>query len=126
MTKSYRGGGNHLPRRSIGQFAAQSLALALLCTLFGAIAITIGAATGSRATALAGSTVVGVLAYAANTFATQLDADGLRHLSPFHYYIGNEPLRNGFQWTDLGILAATIGVLVVLATAAFNRRDLTS
>ncbi|MEU9507359.1 ABC transporter permease subunit [Micromonospora sp. NPDC048170] len=111
---------------SIGQFAAQSVALALLCTLFGAIAITIGAATGSRAAALAGSTVVGVLAYAANTFATQLGADGLRHLSPFHYYIGNEPLRNGFQWADLGVLAATIGVLVAIATAAFNRRDLTS
>ncbi|MEU6072745.1 ABC transporter permease subunit [Micromonospora sp. NPDC047074] len=111
---------------SIGQFAAQSVALALLCTLFGAIAITIGAVTGSRAAALAGSAAIGVLTYAANTFASQIGADSLRHLSPFHYYIGNEPLRNGFQWADLGILTATIGVLVVLATAAFNRRDLTS
>lgn len=111
---------------SVGQFAAQCLALALLATLFGTIAITIGAATGSRAAALAGSAVVGVLAYAGNTFASQIGADVARYASPFHYYIGNEPLRNGFQWADLGILAATIAVLVFVATTAFNRRDLTS
>ncbi|GIF75985.1 ABC transporter permease subunit [Asanoa siamensis] len=111
---------------SIGQFAAQSVALALLCTVFGAIAIAIGAATGSRAAALAGSAAIGVLAYATNTFASQIGADGLRYISPFHYYIGNEPLRNGFQWADLGILTAAVGVLVLIATAAFRRRDLTS
>ncbi|MBO4206068.1 ABC transporter permease subunit [Micromonospora echinofusca] len=118
--------GARLDTISIGQFAAQSVALALLGTLFGTIAITVGAATGSRAAALVGSAAVGVLSYAANTFATQIGADPLRYLSPFHYYIGNEPLRNGFQWVDLGILAAAVGVLVLAATVAFNRRDLTS
>ncbi|MFC3499802.1 ABC transporter permease subunit [Micromonospora krabiensis] len=111
---------------SVGQFAAQCAALALLSTVFGAVAIAIGAATGSRAAALAGSATVGVLAYAASTFATQIGAGGLRYVSPFHYYIGNEPLRNGFQWADLGILAAAIAVLVLIAGTVFNRRDLTS
>ncbi|MEO3748247.1 ABC transporter permease subunit [Plantactinospora sp. B5E13] len=118
--------GAQLDTISIGQFAAQCAALALLSTVFGSIAITVGAATGSRAAALAGSAGVGVLAYAANTFAAQIGADGLRYASPFHYYIGNEPLRNGFQWADLGILAAAIAVLVLIATTVFNRRDLTS
>lgn len=111
---------------SIGQFTAQCLALALLATLFGTIAITIGAATGSRAAAMGGAAVIGVLGYAANTFATQIGVEDARYASPFHYYIGNEPLRNGFQWADLGILVAAIAVLGFAATVAFNRRDLNS
>ncbi|MEU4640602.1 ABC transporter permease subunit [Micromonospora sp. NPDC023814] len=110
----------------VDQFAAQCTALALLATLFGTIAVTIGAVTGSRAAALGGSAGIGVLGYAANTFAGQIGADAIRYASPFHYYIGNEPLRNGFQWADLGILCATIAVLVLVAVTAFNRRDLTS
>ena len=111
---------------SISQFTAQCLALALLTTFFGTTAITIGAATGSKAAALAGTAVLGVLAYAANTFATQIGAIGARYASPFHYYIGGEPLRNGPQWVDLGILAATIALLISIAITVFNRRDLAS
>lgn len=111
---------------SIGQLTSQCLALALLATTFGAVAMAIGAATGSRPAALAGTTVIAVLAYAANTFATQIGADAARYASPFHYYIGGEPLKNGFQWADLGILAAACGVLLSIATVTFNRRDLTS
>ncbi|GAB3141775.1 hypothetical protein GCM10027290_15060 [Micromonospora sonneratiae] len=119
---------NSVQLDSIGvdRFAAQCVALALLATLFGAVAITLGAATGSRAVALGGSATVGVLGYAANTFAAQIGAGGARYASPFHYYIGNEPLRSGFQWVDLGVLAAAIAVLVLLAITVFNRRDLTS
>ncbi|MFC0505146.1 ABC transporter permease subunit [Micromonospora costi] len=118
--------GARLDTITIAQFAAQCVALGLLATLFGTIAITVGAATGSRATALASSTVLGVLCYAADTVAPQIGADGARYLSPFHYYIGNQPLRNGFQWIDLGILLATIIVLGALAVVSFNRRDLAS
>ncbi|GAB2919743.1 hypothetical protein GCM10027280_03490 [Micromonospora polyrhachis] len=110
---------------SIGQFTAQCVALALLATLFGIIAVTIGAVTGSRVATLAGSATVGVLGYAANTFLPQI-VDGIRYASPFHYYIGNEPLQNGFHWADFGVLAMASIVLLLVATAAFNRRDLTS
>ncbi|WP_329102013.1 ABC transporter permease [Micromonospora sp. NBC_01699] len=118
--------GAQLDTVSIAQFTAQCLALALLATFFGTAAITIGAVTGSRAAALAGTAVLGVLTYAANTFAAQIGADAARYASPFHYYIGDEPLRNGFQWADLGILTAAIALLVSTAITAFNRRDLTS
>ncbi|PVD08917.1 hypothetical protein DBP21_03415 [Streptomyces sp. CS147] len=48
--------------------------------------------------------VVGMLSYTASTFATQIGADWIAHLSPFHYCIGGEPLRNGFQWGDAAVL----------------------
>ncbi|WFE37368.1 ABC transporter permease subunit [Micromonospora sp. WMMD998] len=118
--------GARLDSISIGQFTAQCLALALLIIVFGAVAVTIGAATGSRAAALAGTAAIAVLTYAASTAATQINADALRYASPFHYYIGGEPLRHGFQWADLSILTATTAVLLTIAVLAFNRRDLTT
>nr|MDT0660445.1 ABC transporter permease subunit [Micromonospora sp. DSM 115978] len=118
--------GAQLEAVSVGQFTAQCLALALLATLFGAVALAIGAATGSRAAALGGSAAIGVLSYAANSFANQIGAGGARYASPFHYYLGNEPLRNGFQYADLGVLAGASAVLVAVAVTTFNRRDLTS
>ncbi|WP_435148843.1 ABC transporter permease subunit [Micromonospora aurantiaca (nom. illeg.)] len=118
--------GAQLDSITVGQFTAQCLALALLIIVFGTIAITTGAATGSRPTALAATAGIAVLTYAASTLAGQIGADILRYASPFHYYIGGEPLRNGFQWADLTILTTTTAVLLTIAVAAFNRRDLTS
>ncbi|GAA0966415.1 hypothetical protein GCM10009555_008190 [Acrocarpospora macrocephala] len=53
-------------------------------------------------------------------------SQGLKYLSPFHYYIGGEPLKNGMQWADASILIAISAVLVAVGLARFNRRDITS
>lgn len=66
----------------------------------------------------------GVLTYTAHTFADQLGANWAAYLSPFHYYIGGEPLKHGFQWADAGILAAAAAVLVAAGTYRFNHRDI--
>lgn len=118
--------GARLQSISPTEFAAQCAALMLLIVLFGTIALAIGALTASRSAALGGTAAVVVLAYAAHTVAGQIGADALRYLSPFHYYIEAEPLRYGFQWADLGILASGTALLLGLAVAAFNRRDLNS
>lgn len=108
------------------EFLAQCLNLALLATTFGALALGIGAAVGRRAVVLVVAAVVGVLAYTANTFAVQLGADWLVHLSPFHYYIGGEPLRNGFQWGDAAVMAVASLVFVGAGLLRFNNRDVNS
>jgi ABC-2 type transport system permease protein len=108
---------------TIAEFAAQCLNLALLAVVFGAPAIGIGAATGRRALVFTVTAVIGVIAYALHSFAGQLRIEGGRLLSPFHYYIGGEPLRNGLQWTDATVLL--VAALVLVATGIwFNRRDL--
>lgn len=106
------------------EFLAQCLNLALLATTFGALALGIGAAGGRRAVVLAAGAVIRVLAYTADTFAAQLGAGWLAYLSPLHYYIGGEPLRNGFQWADAALLAAGAAVIVSASILRFNRRDL--
>lgn len=82
------------------EFLAQCLNLALLAVAFGALAMGLGAATGRRAIVVAATAGIGVLTYAAHTFADRLGADWAAYLSPFHYYIGGEPLKHGIQWAD--------------------------
>ncbi len=101
-----------------------SLHLAGLGTFFGAAALAVGAATGSRALATAVVATLGVVSYFANTLAAQIDVVAWsRNLSPFRYYSGGRPLVNGVQPLDLAILLVAAIVLVALGTAAFRRRD---
>ena len=67
---------------------------------------------------------IGVLAYAVNGFAPQIGADWLRHLTPFHYYIAGEPLKNGLPLADTGVLAAATAVLLSAGARRFSHRDL--
>ncbi|KPC84744.1 MULTISPECIES: ABC transporter permease subunit [Streptomyces] len=106
------------------EFLAQCLNLALLAITFGALALAIGAAVGRRSVVLAASAAVGVLTYTAHSFAAQIGADWMARLSPFHYYIDSEPLRNGFQWADATVLTAMTAVIVTTGIVRFNRRDL--
>ncbi|WP_216214324.1 ABC transporter permease subunit [Amycolatopsis aidingensis] len=117
-------GAAQLDTVSVEGFAAQCLNLALFGSVFGALAGALGGAFGNRSLALGVTAGVGVLAYAANTFAGQLGADWLRNLSPFYYYSGGEPLRNGMQWADAGILVLIAAALVAAGTLAFTKRDL--
>ncbi|GAB3971455.1 hypothetical protein GCM10029978_046670 [Actinoallomurus acanthiterrae] len=110
---------------TIGAFTAQTLNLALLAILFGALATGIGAATGkNRATVFGITAGLGVATYALHGFAPQIGADWLRYLTPFHYYIGGEPLKNGFQVADIVVLAGAAVVFVAAGNWRFGHRDL--
>jgi ABC-2 type transport system permease protein len=109
---------------SITQFAAQCLRLALLAIAFGGLVIGIGAATGRLILVFTVTAVIGVLAYALHAFALQFGIADAAYLSPFHYYIGGEPLRHGMQWADAAVRLGA-GLLPVAAGVLwFNRRDL--
>jgi ABC-2 type transport system permease protein len=117
-------GSAQLAEVTVAGFAAQCLHLALLAIVFGALAIGIGAAIGKRAVVLTVTAVIGVITYALYSLAGQLGIDGGKLLSPFHYYIGGEPLKNGLQWADATVLLTIALVLVTAGITGFNRRDL--
>lgn len=118
--------GADLESIGIAEFAAQCAHLALLGITFGALAIGSGAALGDRGQVLGITAGIGVLTYIAGNLAGVIGADWLKYLSPFHYYIGGEPLRHGMQWADAAILLAVSAVLVTLGFFRFNQRDLRS
>jgi len=110
---------------SVGGFLAINAQLALFGALFATLAFAVGAATGRRAAALGVSAAAAVLAYLANSVFPQVAAlEWTRSLSPFHWYLGGDPLTNGLQWPGTLALAGTTLALAAAGTYLFTRRDI--
>lgn len=108
----------------VANLAAASVGLTLLGLVFGTLALAVGAATGRRAAVLATTGVAAVGTYAINAFSGQISAlESLRWLSPFHYYLGHDPLRGGFHGGYELVLVGVTAVLLAIAVATFGRRD---
>lgn len=108
-----------------GNMVAASIQLAAFGLAFGALALATGAATGRRSVAFAIVAIVGVVGYFGNNLGPTIEGLGwLRDVSPYHYFLGGEPLRHGFQVLDTAILLAASVVLVILGGLRFDRRDL--
>ncbi len=101
------------------------LGLALLALTFGAVALALGAATGRRGLVVGVTAALAVASYVAFTFAPQVDALAfLEPLSPFTWYLGDNPLVGPPDALGLTLLVAVPLALCALAVAAFERRDI--
>jgi ABC-2 type transport system permease protein len=91
----------------------------------GGLAFAVGAATGRKALALGASAGVAVLTYLANGVFPQVQGlEWTRDVSPWHWYLGGEPLKNGLPAGDSLLLLAATLVLVTAGTWLFNHRDI--
>ena len=112
-------------RLSLVHLGEAVLSAVLLALGFGAGAFTMGCWRGKRGLAIAVVSSVAVVTYLFNVLAPSVEAiHSLQKLSPFYYYIGNDPLRNGLDPVHALVLAAIIVVMLGLALLAFERRDL--
>lgn len=104
--------------------AAAGTGLLLFGGAMGTVAFAVGAATGRRGTALGTAAAVAVAAYLLSYLSPVAEAPWMEDISPFHWYIGAEPLSTGFDGPGLALLGA-LAVLAALAGAvSFARRDL--
>jgi len=109
---------------SAGGLLGGTLALGALALLHGAVALTVGSATGRRVVALSAAAGVAVLGYLANTLGPRLSwGEAAQAASPFHWAYGADPLRNGPDWSGLGLLVLATVVLTGVAAVALDRRD---
>jgi ABC-2 type transport system permease protein len=108
-----------------GPLLGATVGLLLLVLALGSVTFAVGAATGRRALALAVGAAVAVLAYVANALAPLLD-DGawLERLSPFYWYLGNDPLNEGLWVSGAAALVLLALASLVAAVATYGRRDL--
>ncbi|MBG0832739.1 ABC transporter permease subunit [Planomonospora sp. ID67723] len=108
----------------VGRILAVHTGVFLLALFFGALSLTVGAATGRKGPAMAVVGVVAVGGYVVETLGKSVDAiSWLRWVSPFHYYLDGRPLYQGFPVADYLVLAGATVVLLVTAVLAFDRRD---
>ena len=106
------------------ELAAATTQLVLFGACLGGLAFAVGAATGRRALAIATSAGVAVLAYLANGVFPQLQGlEWTRNVSPWHWYLGGEPLKHGLQVGDSLLLLGVTLVLVAAGAWRFSHRD---
>ena len=109
------------------KLAAACVMLVLISLVYGSLALAISTATGNRGAAIGVAVGLLVVTYLIDGLANIVDGlNTIRWISPFKYYMGNDPLRNGIDLGDAAVLIGITAVLVVVSVVAFERRDLAS
>jgi ABC-2 type transport system permease protein len=108
----------------LGRVSEATLAALLVGYLFGALALMLGAATGKRGISIGISVGAGIVTYLLNGFALIVSwLEPYRYLSPFHYYMDNDPLTNGLNLIDSLVLTLVTVIFLAIAIITFQRRD---
>ncbi|MER5635553.1 ABC transporter permease subunit [Kitasatospora sp. NPDC002227] len=109
----------------MANLAAMVLQLVLFGCCFASIAFGIGAWTGRRTYAIVGGAYLTVVAYLCDSFLPQINGlHWTQYFSPFHWYLGGEPLVNGVQWTHCALLAGVGLAFAAIGIHGFSRRDI--
>ena len=110
---------------SIGNIAAAAALQSLLGLVFGFLALALGAGTGRASVALYGAAGAALAFHLLTSLAKISDSlAGIAWLSPFHFYLGGDPLNAGMDWGNAVVLIALSAILFGLALALFQRRDI--
>ena len=107
-----------------GRIAAAMSLLAALGILFGWLALSVGATTGSRALAISVPTGLAALGYLVNGLhAVAGWLDPFRFVSPF-WLVGSSPLQGGSRSWGILVLVGVAVVVLVAGALLVERRDL--
>ena len=110
---------------SLSGTAEVTLSAGLLGIALGTVALTVGSATGKTGLSIGVAGVIAVVSYFLNALAPVVEGlDPARKVSLFYYYIGADPLTNGINLAHAAVLVGTTLVLLAVALATFERRDL--
>lgn len=109
----------------IGAIASGAAALGIFGLFCGAVAVAVGAATGSPAAARGVASLVAVASYLINALAQVTSAlRPARPISPYYLVLGNEPLAHGLRMAGSVSVLAVAVALVIGGGVLFARRDL--
>lgn len=108
-----------------GGYAAASAGALLLGLAFGWTTIALAAATGNRALAVGTTAGVAFATYLLHSLAQIVEAlEPFQALSPFYWFIGQDPLRNGIRPAVVAVLLGIAVVAAAVALITFERRDI--
>ena len=105
--------------------ATATLAVLLLGVDLGLIALALGAATGSRGTAIGIASALAALCYLISSLAPVVDwIKPLRFASLFYWAVANQQLTNGTRPESFAILIGVAIAAAISANTAFRRLDI--
>ncbi len=106
---------------------AATLHVLVVSLLYGALALAIGAATGQQQLASGIATAYLVVSFLASGLLPLVEGWGdWAKIFPWHYINAAQPLTNGADWAQLGVLLAITAALVAAGWAMLLVRDLRS
>jgi ABC-2 type transport system permease protein len=109
-------------RIGVGALTGITAGVTLLGLVFGALALMIGAITGSRGMALGITSAVAAIAYLISSLAPSVHwLHSLRYVSAFFYAVGDNQLQHGLPLTWASVLSITAMVFASAAVVAFDR-----
>lgn len=106
-----------------GNLMAVALALLGLTLVVGLASLAAGAISGRRSVATAVGAGVAVLAYVLDAVSQTANVPWLAAISPYTWAFGDSPIQSGFDWSGLALLFGAAALLLIVALAAFRRRD---
>lgn len=105
---------------------AAGLMTMLLALLFGCFGLFLGAVTGKRAAALGGGIGLAIGAFLLQVLAPMADwLEPWKNASPFTWALDSQPLINGIDWSDTGLILGVSALLLTATAIALHRRDIT-
>jgi len=97
----------------------------VIAGLFSTLALAVGAATGRRGTALAVASGVAVAGYVLRAIGNLTGSSWMTSVSPFHWYLGSDPLgTGGVSGAGVALLLAVTVVSAVAGAVGLRGRDL--
>jgi ABC-2 type transport system permease protein len=102
-----------------------AVATGLLALTFASLAYAVGAATGSRGAAISAASAIAVALFMIEGLAAQVQVlRPIRDISPWHWLLGSDPIRNGLLWESWVPPLVVSAVLMFAGSLVFARRDL--
>lgn len=108
-----------------GDVAAIGLMLALVASAVGGLSMVVSIVAGRGTLAVLVAMLAAAAGYAWSSFVPLADpiAD-LVWLSPWHHFIGTNPMSNGVDWLSAAWLAILVIAPIVAGVQLFRRRDI--
>lgn len=110
---------------SAANIVAITVMVSLLACAAGGLAMIISIISGRGTMAILVAMLVAVFAYAWSSFVPMADAIAdWAWLSPWHQYIGTDPLGSGIDWPSAALLLILAVVPLAIGVRLFRRRDI--
>jgi ABC-2 type transport system permease protein len=111
---------------AVANLAAAGVAAFLMALLFASVTFAAGAATGSKAVAIAAGAGLATVTYVIFGLSGFVDFfESIRWMSPWDWFLQPSPLSDGWTWQAIGAPFLVIVPVIAVGVAIFTRRDLT-